>query len=332
MPSGPRVWLCHSQAPWWLPAESLSGSWALSGSCPPEKWTLFPVCQWGVHCCPIPSLSWKDTASLSWWADGRFVLGAVIISQEWRLHRNSPWTSLQVTGLIKPADCWMGKTVSLQRLFSCPLLPHGATQSEEMQSALGWKPSFCYNLANCYGARGPSIDENLQPQEKRNLKEIEQFSEETAGIGTDLPLFTEQLRGASSHPVTSTDYPRSCQWSQRAHSQIATNYSEQRLVAREQKAPKSAGASKEAGPRRSQVSFGQSLGKSRTACAKAQKPRSVLLEKSWAHLPCWSTGRERAGSSQRQGREGGRSRPAVSFAWWLRGSGISPQEFIKGLS
>lgn len=139
-----------------------------------------------MHCCLIPSLSWKDTASLSWWADGRFVLGTVIISQEWRLHRNSPWTSLQVTRLTKPADCWMGQTVSLQRLFSCPLLPRGATQSEEMQSALGWKPSFCYNLANCYGARRPSIDENLQLQEKRNLKGIEQFSEETAGIGTDL--------------------------------------------------------------------------------------------------------------------------------------------------
>lgn len=55
-----------------------------------------------------------------------------------------------------------------------------------MQSALGWKPSFCYNLANCYGARRPSIDENLQLQEKRNLKGIEQFSEETDGIGTDL--------------------------------------------------------------------------------------------------------------------------------------------------
>lgn len=72
----------------------------------------------------------------------------------------------------------------------------------------------------------------------------------------------------------------------RAHSQIATNYSERRLVAREQKASRSTGASKEAGPRRSQVFFRRSLGKSRAACAKAQKPRSVLLEESWAHLPC----------------------------------------------
>lgn len=50
-----------------------------------------------------------------------------------------------------------------------------------MQSALGWKPSLGYDLANRYWADRPSTDENWQLQENRNLKGIEQSGKETAG-------------------------------------------------------------------------------------------------------------------------------------------------------